>query len=219
MIWQRLSPIWQSCIEEAWAAYCHGSLPHGAIVTDAQGNIVGKGRNRIRERSAEGRQFAANRLAHAELNALLDMDWHAVDVYGCKLYSIIEPCPMCIGAVRMAHMQEVRYAVRDSGAGAVSLINKTPFFESGHIRVIDPEDAELEVLLMALQVEATYSQAHPNPDAWINLLSSAVPQGATLGKQLFAAQLLPKWKEEAQEAAFVLDQMHDFSTLARIGKE
>ena len=157
------------------------------MVTDAQGNIVGKGRNRIRERSAEGRQFAANRLAHAELNALFDMDWYAVDVYGCKLYSIIEPCPMCIGAVRMAHMQEVHYAVRDSGAGAVSLIDKTPFFASAPISIFDPEDAELEVLLMALQVEATYSQAHPNPDAWINLLSSAVPLGATLGKQLFAA--------------------------------
>jgi tRNA(adenine34) deaminase len=87
VIWERLSPIWQCCIEEAWAAYCHGSLPHGAVVTDAQGNIVGKGRNRIRERSAEGRQFAANRLAHAELNALVDMDWRAVDVYGCKLSS------------------------------------------------------------------------------------------------------------------------------------
>jgi hypothetical protein len=126
---------------------------------------------------------------------------------------------MDVSFLRMAHMQEVQYAVRDSGAGAVSLIDKTPFFESGHIHVIDPEDAELEVLLMALQVEATYSQAHPNPDAWINLLSSAVPQGATLGKQLFATQLLPKWKEEAREAAFVLDQMHDFSTRAGAEKE
>ena len=209
MIWQRLSPIWQSCIEEAWAGYCHGSLPHGAVVTDAQGNIVGKGRNRIRERSGEGRQIAANRLAHAELNALFSIDWQAVDIYGCKLYSIIEPCPMCISAVRMAHMQEVHYAVRDGGAGAVSLIDKTPFFESGHIRVIDPEDAELEVLLMALQVEATYSQAHPYPDAWIDLLSKDVPRGATLGKQLFATQLLPEWKKEAKEAAFVLDHMHE----------
>lgn len=104
MIWQRLSQVWQSCIEGAWEAYCHGSLPHGAVITDAQGNIVARGRNRIREQTAEGRQFARNRLAHAELNALFDLDWYNVDVYSCKLYSIIEPCAMCIGAVRMAHM-------------------------------------------------------------------------------------------------------------------
>src|SRR5260370_40111603 len=31
MLWQRLSAPWQAAIEEAWTAYCHGSLPHGAV--------------------------------------------------------------------------------------------------------------------------------------------------------------------------------------------
>ncbi|GCE21263.1 nucleoside deaminase [Dictyobacter kobayashii] len=118
MIWQRLSPIWKTCIEDAWAAYCHNSLPHGAVVTDAEGNIVAHGRNRIREQASEGKQISGNRIAHAELNALLELDWRNVNVYGCKLYSIIEPCPMCTGAVRMAHMKEITYAVRDGGAAA-----------------------------------------------------------------------------------------------------
>ena len=72
LIWQRLSLEWQSCIEEVWAAYCGGSLPHGAVVVDAQGAIVARGRNRIREQTTEGRQLAGNRLAHAEMNALLE---------------------------------------------------------------------------------------------------------------------------------------------------
>ncbi|HYU76351.1 MAG TPA: nucleoside deaminase [Ktedonobacteraceae bacterium] len=209
MIWQRLSLEWQYCIEGAWAAYCHGSLPHGAVVVDAQGNIVARGRNRIREQTTEGRQLAGNRLAHAEMNALLELDWRAVNVYGCKLYSTIQPCPMCIGAVRMAHMQEVHYAGRDNGAGATSLIDKTPFFESGNIRVFGSEDPELEILLMAIQVEATFSQSHPNAAEWVELMSSGVSLGAKLGTELFATGLLQQWKEEKKEAAFVLDQLHE----------
>jgi tRNA(adenine34) deaminase len=209
LIWQRLSLEWQACIAGAWAAYCSGSLPHGAVVVDAQGNIVAHGRNRIREQTTEGRQLAGNRLAHAEMNALLEIDWRTVNVYGCKLYSTIQPCPMCIGAVRMAHMQEVHYAVRDSGAGATSLIDKTPFFESGHIHVFGPEDPELEILLMAVQVEATYSQSHPNAAEWVALMSSGVPLGEKLGTELFATRLLQQWKEEKKEAAFVLDQLHE----------
>lgn len=209
MIWQRLSPIWQLCVENAWAAYRHGSLPHGAVVVDAEGNIVAHGRNRIREKVAEGREFAGNRLAHAEMNALFALDWSVVNVYGCKLYSIIEPCPMCIGALRMAHMREVHYAVRDSGAGATSLIDKTPFFESGQIAVFAPEDTEFEQVLMALQVEATLSQKHPQPWDWINQLARELPRSITLGNQLFEEGQVVQWSEEGREASFILDQIHE----------
>ncbi len=209
MIWQRLSHEWRCCIEGAWAAYCHGSLPHGAVITDAQGNVVSHGRNRIREQTTEGGQLAGNRLAHAEMNALVAMDWRTVDVYSCKLYSIIEPCPMCIGAVRMAHMQEVHYAVRDGGAGGASLVDKTLFLKSGNIHVVGSEDPELEAVLMAVQVEATLSQSHPNATEWIDQLSRGIPIAARLGNELFATQLLRQWKDEAKEAAFVLDQLHE----------
>jgi tRNA(adenine34) deaminase len=192
-------------------AYCYGSLPHGAVITDARGNVVARGRNRVREQTTEGSQLAGKRIAHAEINALIDMamDWRAVDIYDCKLYSSIEPCPMCIGAVLMSHMKEVHYAVRDSGAGGTSLIDKTPFFRSNNIQVIGSQDSELETVLMAIQVEATLSQAHPNPEAWIEKMSSGVPLGARLGYQLFETRSLIQWKEEAQEPAFVLDRIHE----------
>lgn len=209
VIWQRLSDIWHCCVEEAWTAYCHGSLPHGAVITDARGNIVAHGRNRIREQTAEGRQFARNRLAHAELNALLELDWYNVRIYDCKLYSIIEPCAMCIGAIRMAHMSEVHFAVRDDASGGASLIDKTPFLKSGNIQVSGSEDPELEIVLMSVLVEATLSQSHPNAEDWIKQFASGVPLGAKLGYQLFENQSLLHWKDEAKDAPFVLDQIHE----------
>lgn len=210
MIWQRLSPIWQACFEEAWSAYCHGSLPHGAVVVDANGRIVSRGRNRIREKGAEGREFAGNRLAHAELNALVALDWSAVDIYSCQLYSTIEPCPMCVGAVRMTHMQSLHYAARDGGAGATSLTERPPYFQQHKdIEICAPTDADLELTLMALQVESTLSQAHPKPWEWINLLAKDLPRAITLGSQLFEERLVVQWKEEGKAAAFVLNQVHE----------
>jgi len=213
LIWQRLSPIWQACVIQAWEAYCHNSLPHGAVIVDESGNIVAHGRNRIRELEGEGRQFARNRLAHAEINALLDLDWKTVNVYGCALYSTVEPCLMCTGAVRMAHMKEIHYACNDSGAGGTTLIDKTPFFKDGDIHLHGPHDEELLVILMALQVEATLSQHHPNPDAWINQLARDVPRGKTLGYKLFEDGLVVRAHEEGRDAAYVIDLIHDQLTV------
>lgn len=210
LIWQCFSPIWQACFEEAWSAYCHGSLPHGAVVVDAHGQIVSRGRNRIREKSAEGREFAGNRLAHAELNALLALDWSAVDIYGCQLYATIEPCPMCFGAVRMTHMQSLHYAVRDGGVGATSLTERPPYFQQNKdIEVFAPTDSEMELVLMALQVESTLSQGHPKPWEWINLLAKDLPRAVTVGSRLFEEHQVVQWKEENRDAAFVLDQIHE----------
>jgi hypothetical protein len=40
LVWHDLTPPWQSCIEEAWIAYCMGSLPIGTALTDASGKVV-----------------------------------------------------------------------------------------------------------------------------------------------------------------------------------
>lgn len=207
MIWQRLSEAWQACVDGAWEAYCQGSLPHGAVILDARGKIVARGRNRVREQGTEGEQIAGRRIAHAELNALIELNWRAVDVYNCVLYSTIEPCPMCIGAVLMAHMKELHYAVRDGGAGGSSLVDKTPFFRSSPIQVIGSADPELEHILMAIQVEATFSQAHPAAADWVQAMSAGVPGGARLGSVLFENHNLIQWKNEQRSAAFVLDQL------------
>ena len=52
-VWESLSEPWRACVELAWEAYRAGSLPIGAVVADAQGNVLSRGRNRIYERSGE----------------------------------------------------------------------------------------------------------------------------------------------------------------------
>ena len=207
MIWERLSLPWRSAVEEAWVAYCNGSLPHGAIITDANGRIVSRGRNCINEKAIEGTVLYGHRLAHAEMNALIQANWDTVDVHTCILYTTIEPCAMCVGAIRMARLRQVCYAVRDNFSGGASLVDKTPFLKSGNISIIGSEDSELEVVLLGMLIEVALTIPHPNRTLWIEQLSSGLPVASQLGHDLFASRQLRIWKEEAREASFVVDQL------------
>ena len=94
--WAALAPPLQAAVEEAWSAYCAGSLPHGAVIADAQGRVLVRGRNRVYEQEAgspSGPLYGCP-LAHAEVNALLALDYASVDVRWCVLYATTEPWPL-----------------------------------------------------------------------------------------------------------------------------
>jgi tRNA(adenine34) deaminase len=99
-------------------ALSDGEIPVGCVVADADGAIIGRGRNRReRDRSA---------LAHAEVLAIAEAcknldNWR---LSGCSLYVTLEPCPMCAGAILNARLARVFYGARDPVAGSCgSVIN------------------------------------------------------------------------------------------------
>ena len=95
-----------------------GEAPVGAVVVDAAGAVIGRGRNR--------REKEASALAHAELEAIEDAcktlgDWR---LSGCSLYVTLEPCPMCAGAIIMSRISKVFYGAKDDVTGSCgSVIN------------------------------------------------------------------------------------------------
>lgn len=99
----------REALVEAEAAGEAGQLPIGAVLV-LHGEIVSHGRNRYLERRSQ--------LAHAELEALLeggDAAWSRHD--DCVLYTTVEPCPMCLGAVVMADVPHVVFGAHDANAG------------------------------------------------------------------------------------------------------
>jgi tRNA(adenine34) deaminase len=91
-----LDSPWREVLILGWEAYEAGSIPVGAVVVDDGGAILARGRNRIFEDPREGR-LAGSRLAHAEINALAQL--RAPATYeGATLYSLLEPCHLCLGA-------------------------------------------------------------------------------------------------------------------------
>ena len=98
-------------LEEARQAAAAGEVPVGAVVV-LEGRVIGRGQNRP--------IGAVDPTAHAEVVALRDAA-RARNNYrlpGAVLYTTVEPCPMCCGAVLNARLARVVYGAADPKAGA-----------------------------------------------------------------------------------------------------
>jgi len=93
-----------------------GEVPVGSVVVQ-EGQVVGRGRNRIQERNSG--------LAHAEILAIEEASAKlGRRLSGCTLYSTIEPCPMCAGAIILSRVDRVVFGANDPKFGAVgSVVN------------------------------------------------------------------------------------------------
>lgn len=99
-------------LQLAVAAGAAGDVPVGAVVTDADGTIIGEGRNL--------REVTGDPTAHAEVVALRQAaaargSWNLA---GCTLTVTLEPCVMCAGAVLQSHISRLVFGAWDDKAGA-----------------------------------------------------------------------------------------------------
>jgi tRNA(adenine34) deaminase len=203
-VWEQLSEPWRTCVEEAWEAYRSGSLPIGAVVTDPRGNVLSRGRNRIHERSGPSGAVFDNKLAHAELNALLSLDHREYDPRTCLLWSTTEPCPLCVGAARMSEVGALRYASREPWGGSAAMFETVPYLKRKNIGVMGPRDARLEGVLVALQVERFLGLRPEILERFLRLYEETMPEATAAGRRLHRSGLLRTMSEERVPASEVL---------------
>lgn len=134
--WTDLPAPWRAAFGEAWAAWRAGSLPIGAAITDARGDVIARGRNRRAEERRVDGHLSGHRVAHAELNALLALPpLEEAEVRACAIFTTVEPCPMCLGAVALSLLREVHYAAPDPWAGHLHALDASPYFADKTFRV------------------------------------------------------------------------------------
>jgi tRNA(adenine34) deaminase len=114
---------WYSAFELAWQAYCAGTIPVGAVITDSGGAVLASGPNRVFESSAPEGQIFGSRLAHAEINALVQLGT-ARRYFDCTLWTTLEPCAQCISAAWLSTVGRVCFAAFDVYSGAARLIER-----------------------------------------------------------------------------------------------
>jgi tRNA(adenine34) deaminase len=102
----------QLALDEASSAEAAGEVPVGAIVVDAGGQIIARGNNQVLR--------ASDPTAHAEIVALRAAGTALANyrLLGCTLYTTLEPCAMCAGAILHARIERLVYATPDPKAGA-----------------------------------------------------------------------------------------------------
>jgi tRNA(adenine34) deaminase len=97
----------REALKEAQLAAEAGELPIGAVIVHDY-KVVGRGRAQHNVRSSN--------VAHAEMNALVQAERYLYENHrdGFVIYSTVEPCVMCLGAIVMSNIDHVVYGLRDN---------------------------------------------------------------------------------------------------------
>ncbi len=95
----------REALQEAALACQQGERPIGAVIVH-DGHVVGRGRAQHLARASE--------IAHAEMNALLQAEQYVhAHQHECVIYTTVEPCVMCLGAIVMSDIDHVVFALPD----------------------------------------------------------------------------------------------------------
>jgi tRNA(adenine34) deaminase len=130
--------FFRRAIRLALEAEKEGNLPIGAVI-GLDGRIVAEGKNAI-----WFPEFNPNR--HAEIEALRNVPQELWKYSrNMALYTTLEPCLMCTGAILLHHVGRVMYGSSDNYGGASLVIGHMPTYfeeEVSRIEWIGPADPE-----------------------------------------------------------------------------
>lgn len=118
-------------LKEAVKARENDEVPIGCVICH-NGKVIAKAHNK--------KNNSKNALYHAEILALQKAqkklnDWHFNEL---ELYSTLEPCPMCAGAIINFRVGKVFFGAYDKKAGACgTVINLTATKELNHHPIVE----------------------------------------------------------------------------------
>ncbi|MBF0361879.1 MAG: nucleoside deaminase [Oligoflexia bacterium] len=107
----------ECALKKAHIAYNKGEVPVGAVIVDINNNF------KIISSSSNCKESSADPCGHAEILAIRNAssiigDWRLT---GMIIYVTLEPCLMCLAAIKEARLDGVFFAAYDSKGGALSL--------------------------------------------------------------------------------------------------
>ncbi len=132
-------------MDEAKAALASGDFPVGCVITDGR-RVVASG-----FRTAS-RGIMANEIDHAEMVALRNLCTNRPEIPTDRLclYTTLEPCLMCFGAILISGIHRIVYAFEDVMGGGTSCSRQTmpPLYRDIELVVIPNvcRDESIELL-------------------------------------------------------------------------
>lgn len=204
-MWNTLSNIWKVCLEEAWDAYISGSVPIGTVITDSSGEIVVRERNRVFEVSGPPSVIFNSPLAHAEINAILSMNHISIEPKSCVLYTTIEPCPLCIGAIAAASIQNITYATPEPHAGSVNLLKKSVYLRQKSIKAVRETRVDLTTINYLLVAEFYWELNNAQTERVMARWNKTIPNLVKQSETIFYSGVLSELKTKRASIVTAID--------------
>ncbi|MDT8378597.1 MAG: nucleoside deaminase [Desulfotignum sp.] len=127
----------QLALDQAVAALSLGEFPVGCVIVQ-EGRVVSRGARRGTFLET-GRRTIVSEVDHAEIRALRQLETcpHPVVPEKCIVYSTMEPCLMCFGAIVLSGIKRIVYAFEDpmGGGTACELTSLPPLYKKCGIQV------------------------------------------------------------------------------------
>lgn len=195
-MWQHIDPIWKEAARLAWDAYCSGTIPIGAVVVNASGDIVARGQNSIYSANHD-HPLSGTGMAHAEVSAmcgLKDRDHPHIRQY--KLYTTMEPCPMCFSTMVIMGIRNVEFAARDGYGGGTSLNAMLPYFSSKNITISHSgANHNLEEFFLCLQTVHELNRLEGRVNKVIDIFREDAPRAVALAQMLYQTAAFDKARD------------------------
>jgi tRNA(adenine34) deaminase len=120
----------EMALEEAKIAYQEGTIPIGAVLVGPDGEMLSRGHNRVYTHDDPS--------WHAEIDVIRQSGKLLMDKRyknRCTLYSSVEPCPMCTGALILADINRVVWALSDDYLGALRIMKEGNHFRHKYDKI------------------------------------------------------------------------------------
>lgn len=141
--------------EEAKKARAAGNTPFGAVLVDAEGEII------MTQGNAEHDLHDATAHAEFTLASRASRTYDKSYLWNCTLYTTCEPCPMCTGGVYWANIGRIVYGISErrllelTGAD-----DKNPTFSMGADKVIAAGQKDIGLVGPVAEVEEEVVEVH-----------------------------------------------------------
>jgi tRNA(adenine34) deaminase len=205
--WNKLNLGWKNAFINAWDAFKVKTIPIGCVIQNEMDETVAIGRNMIYQTNNSDMILYNNKLAHAEINAILLLKESShPNLKKYTLYTTMEPCILCFGAMVMGNIRNVKYAARDRFAGATTINKIHEYTVSKKINVEGPIE-ELEYFQICIQ---SYYELENHPNNCERILvefEKDCMNGVITAKKLFENKILNKYCEENKNIEYIYNKL------------
>jgi tRNA(adenine34) deaminase len=214
-MWEQIPLPWQLAMNQAWIAYCAGSLPIGAVIMSPEGELIAEGRNRLSDEEPDGdpQHFRKHFMAHAEQNAFISLGILRGRNPEIKskladyiLYTTLEPCDMCLGTLIQSGIKKVHFLIPDPVGGAIDSLTATPHVQAKHITAQGPQPGVEANIALALFVVSMAQVGIALPDDILTLFRP-YSSGLELGKSLVRSHQLEQFCAQKLSILSVYNQL------------